>query len=137
MNRMTIFNLVYEIKKRKTCGKRCGGSSVNGICFNEIVLIFFLAANLRIHYKGLTLFTVCRRASFTCVFVAQAFHEVAYLFCPFYPFIIHFVNNLKPNHFLSFGLMDNKVKDLLIITINTTCVCFSTCCLDKWQSFTF
>jgi len=29
-------NLVYKIKKEKICEKWCGGSSVNGICFNKI-----------------------------------------------------------------------------------------------------
>ena len=43
-------------KKKKNCEKRCGGTSVNGICLKEIKnLNFFLAANLCIHYKGLTL----------------------------------------------------------------------------------
>jgi len=36
MNRMKDFNLVYIVKKEKNCEKRCGGSSVNGICFNKI-----------------------------------------------------------------------------------------------------
>ena len=55
MNRMKKINLVYKIKKRKYCEKRCGGSSVNGICFNKIKLLkLYLAANLCIHYKDLT-----------------------------------------------------------------------------------
>ena len=33
---MKHFNLVYKIRKEKNFEKRCGGSSVNGICFNKI-----------------------------------------------------------------------------------------------------
>jgi len=43
MNKMKKINLVYKLnQKRKNCEQRCGGSSVNGICFNKIN--FFLAA---------------------------------------------------------------------------------------------
>ena len=44
-------NLVYKIKKRKNFEKRCGWSSVNGICFNKIKFLKLIPANLCIHYK--------------------------------------------------------------------------------------
>ena len=50
------FNLVFKIREETNCEKRCGGSSVNGICFNEIKFLKLLpSCKLCIHYKGLTL----------------------------------------------------------------------------------
>jgi len=47
MNIMKIFNLLYKIKKH--CEKRCGGSSVNGICFNKIKFLKFLPSCKSVH----------------------------------------------------------------------------------------
>jgi len=49
MNRMKIFNLVYKIKKEKNGEKRCGRSSVIGICFNKIKLLKLLPSCKYVH----------------------------------------------------------------------------------------
>jgi len=49
MNRMQNFNLVYKIKKEKNCENRCGGSSVNDICFNQIKFLKFLPICKHVH----------------------------------------------------------------------------------------
>jgi len=45
---MKIFNLVYKTKKEKT-EKRCGGLSVNGICFNKIKFLKLLPSCKSVH----------------------------------------------------------------------------------------
>jgi len=50
MNRLENFNLVYNIKKeKKNCEKRCGGSSVNGTCFNIITFLKLLPSCKSVH----------------------------------------------------------------------------------------
>jgi len=49
MNRMKNFNLVYKIEKEKNCEKQCGGSSVNGICFNKIKCLKLLPSCKSVH----------------------------------------------------------------------------------------
>ena len=48
MYRMKNFNLVYKIKKNNY-EKRCGGSSVNGICFNKIKFLKLLPSCKYVH----------------------------------------------------------------------------------------
>jgi len=55
---MNIFNFVYNIKKLKT-EKRCGGSSLNDIYFNEIKVFELLPScksvnSLHYYYHNLT-----------------------------------------------------------------------------------
>ena len=46
---MKHFNLVYKIRKEKNFEKRCGGSSVNGICFNKIKFAKLLPSCKYVH----------------------------------------------------------------------------------------
>jgi len=48
MNRMKNLNLVFKIKKEKT-EMQCGGSSVNGICFNKIKFLKLLPSCKSVH----------------------------------------------------------------------------------------
>ena len=47
MNR--IKKSILFIKYKKNCEKRCGGSSVNGICFNKIKLLKLLPSCKSVH----------------------------------------------------------------------------------------
>ena len=49
MNKTKIVNLVHKIKKEKNCEKWCGGSSVNGICFNKIKFLKLLPSCKSVH----------------------------------------------------------------------------------------
>ena len=49
MNRMKKFNIVYKIKIKNNCEKRCDGSSVNGICFNKIIFLKLLPSCKSVH----------------------------------------------------------------------------------------
>jgi len=49
MNRMKNFNIVYKIKNEKDCEKRCGGSSINGICFIKIKFLKLLPNCKSVH----------------------------------------------------------------------------------------
>ena len=41
--------LFIKSKKEKNCEKRCGGSSVNGICFNKIKFLKLLPSCKSVH----------------------------------------------------------------------------------------
>ena len=43
------FNIVFKNQKRTYCEKRCGGSSVNNICFNKINFLKLLPSCKYVH----------------------------------------------------------------------------------------
>ena len=72
MNTIKNVNLVYKIKKRKSCEKRCGGSSVNGISFNKKFLKLIPSCKsvhpLQRSYLNCKCHCPCRRLNNTHVF---------------------------------------------------------------------